>query len=238
MHLFQSISPRDRLIVALDVPSLDQAKQLVDLLGEEVSFYKIGLELFMAGDYFAMIDWLIKRGKKIFADLKFYDIPATVERAVSALSATGVQFATVHGDRMIMETAARSKGKSLKILAVTVLTSIDELALREMGYTDNLASLVLKRTCQAQQAGLDGVIASGQEAASIRAAVGDDFLIVTPGIRAQLDAHQDQRRTVTLAQAFRNGADYVVVGRPIRDAKDPRAAARAFQEQIAQLFKQ
>ncbi len=231
------IPPRDRLIVALDLPTYDQAKRLVEILGEEASFYKIGLELFMAGDYFSMIDWLGRRGKKVFADLKFYDIPATVERAVRALSQTSVQFATVHGDRMIMEAAARGQGENLKILAVTVLTSLDEQALREMGYADNLKSLVLRRARQAQQAGLDGVIASGLEAASIRKTVGNDFLIVAPGIRPNLDHHDDQKRTATLEQAFGDGADYVVVGRPIRDAEDPRAAARALQDRIIHLFK-
>lgn len=233
----QPIPPRDRLIVALDLPTHDQAKQLVEILGEEASFYKIGLELFMAGDYFSMIDWLGRHGKKVFADLKFYDIPATVERAVRALSHTSVQFATVHGDRMIMEAAARGKGEHLKILAVTVLTSFDEQALKEMGYADNLKSLVLRRARQAQQAGLDGVIASGLEAASIRKTVGNDFLIVTPGIRPNLDHHDDQKRTATLEQAFGDGVDYVVVGRPIRDAEDPRATARAFQDRIIHLFK-
>lgn len=233
----QPIPPRDRLIVALDLPTHDQAKQLVEILGEEASFYKIGLELFMAGDYFSMIDWLAARGKRIFADLKFYDIPATVERAVRALSHTGVHFATVHGDRMIMEAAARGKGENLKILAVTVLTSLDEQALKEMGYADNLKSLVLRRALQAQQAALDGVIASGREAALIRKTVGNDFLIVTPGIRPSLDHRDDQKRTATLEQAFGNGVDYVVVGRPIRDAQDPRAAARALQDRIIQLFK-
>jgi orotidine-5'-phosphate decarboxylase len=233
-----SIPPRDRLIVALDLPSAFQAKQLVEHLGEEVSFYKIGLELFMSGDYFSLIDWLVKRGKKVFADLKLYDIPATVERAVRALSQTEVQFVTVHGDLAIMEAAAQGKGKALKILAVTVLTSLDDQALKEMGYAEDLTSLVLKRARLAKQAGLDGVIASGLEAAAIRKTVGDGFLIVTPGIRTRTELRDDQKRTVTLEEAFANGADYVVVGRPIRAAKDPKSTAYLLQERIRQIFTQ
>jgi orotidine-5'-phosphate decarboxylase len=232
------IPPRERLIVALDLPTHNQAKQLVEVLGEAVSFYKIGLELFMAGDCFSLIDWLRRQGKKVFVDLKFYDIPATVERAVRALSRTEVQFATVHGDLAIMQAAARGKEKTLKILAVTLLTSLDAQAARDMGYTEDLSSLVLRRARQAWQAGLDGVIASGQEAAAIRKTVEDDFLIVTPGIRSDLDQRDDQRRTTTLAQAFADGADYVVIGRPIRDAPDPKSAALAFQDQIRQIFEQ
>ncbi|WP_022948376.1 orotidine-5'-phosphate decarboxylase [Methylohalobius crimeensis] len=232
----QPVPSRERLIVALDLPTHRQAKELVESLGEAVSFYKIGLELFMAGDYFDLIDWLESRGKKVFADLKFYDIPATVERAVRALSRTSVQLATVHGDPAIMEAAARGKGETLKILAVTVLTSLNESALKRMGYTGDLNSLVLDRARQAQQAGLDGVIASGRESASIRQAVGDDFLIVTPGIRPTSDRQDDQQRVVTVQQAFTDGVDYIVVGRPIRDAQDPKTAARAIQEQIASLF--
>ncbi|GAB6068195.1 orotidine-5'-phosphate decarboxylase [Methylothermus subterraneus] len=230
------IPPRERLIVALDLPTHTQAKQLVELLGEEVSFYKIGLELFMAGDYFSLIDWLHAQGKKVFADLKFYDIPATVERAVRALSRTGVEFVTVHGDRAIMEAAAHGKGEGLKILAVTVLTSLDAQALKEMGYAEELTSLVQKRARLARQAGIDGVVASGLEAAAVRKAVGNELLIVTPGIRSDLDPLDDQKRTASLEQAFAASADYVVVGRPIRDAAEPKSAARAFQERIHRFF--
>ncbi len=230
------IPPRDRLIVALDFPSHQEAKNLVETLGEEVTFYKIGLELFMAGDYFALIDWLRQQDKKIFADLKFYDIPATVERAVRALSRTGVQFATVHGEQAIMEAAAQGKGGALKMLAVTVLTSIDDRTLHQMGYRGNVQSLVLQRSEQAVEAGLDGVIASGQEAASIRKAIGEPPLIVSPGVRPEGNPANDQKRVVTVEQAFRNGVDHIVVGRPIRDAPDPKAAAAAIQNCILELF--
>jgi len=238
MSLSQEPIPvKDRLIVALDVPSHAEAKRLVETLDDAVTFYKIGLELFMAGDYFDLIAWLTARGKKVFADLKFYDIPATVERAVRALSRHPVTFATVHGDRAIMEAAARGREGDLKILAVTVLTSLDEKALEDLGYQGDLQALVLKRTRQALEAGLDGVIASGLEAGLIRETIGAAPLIVTPGVRPEGSASQDQKRVVTVAQAFVNGSDYIVVGRPIRDAADPRAAARAIQRRIAALFR-
>ncbi len=231
----KSIPPHERLIVALDFPAHEQARNLVEILGETVSFYKIGLELFMAGDYFQLIDWLQQRNKKIFADLKFYDIPATVERAVRALSKTGVQFATVHGDKAIMQAAACGKG-AMQILAVTVLTSLDEKALEEMGFQGNLQSLVIQRATQAWEAGLDGVIASGLEAGLIRQTAGVGPLIVSPGIRPEGTPANDQKRITTVQQAFDMGVDYIVVGRPIRDAKDPKAAAKAIQLQIQRQF--
>ncbi|BCX81738.1 orotidine-5'-phosphate decarboxylase [Methylomarinovum caldicuralii] len=230
------VPPQDRLIVALDLPDHAQARDLVERLGETVTFYKIGLELFMAGDYFALIDWLTAQGKKVFADLKFYDIPMTVERAVRALSCTPVTFATVHGDPAIMAAAARGKGAKLKILAVTVLTSLDEAALKAMGYASDLETLVRRRARQAVDAGLDGVIASGREAQLLRRELGNDPLIVTPGVRPQGSPAGDQKRVVTVEEAFANGADYIVVGRPIRDAHDPKAAAAAIQRQIAERF--
>ncbi len=238
MSLSQEPIPvKDRLIVALDVPNHAEARRLVETLGDAVTFYKIGLELFMAGDYFDLIAWLTARGKKVFADLKFYDIPTTVERAVRALSRHPVAFATVHGDRAIMEAAARGREGDLKILAVTVLTSLDEKALEELGYQGDLQALVLKRTRQSLEAGLDGVIASGLEAGLIRETIGAAPLIVTPGVRPEGGASQDQKRVVTVEQAFVNGSDYIVVGRPIRDAADPKAAARTIQRRIAALFR-
>lgn len=229
------IPSHERLIVALDYPSSEQAKGLVRTLDESVSFYKIGLELLMTGDYFDLIDWLQSKNKKIFADLKFYDIPATVGRAVRALSKTDVQFATVHGDTAIMQAAAATKG-NLKILAVTVLTSLDDQALLAMGYQDSIQTLVLKRANQAWDAGLDGIIASGLEAGLIRQEIGPVPLIVSPGIRPQGVAAGDQKRTTTVTEAFQMGVDHIVVGRPIRDATDPKLAAQNIQHQIADLF--
>ena len=232
----------ERLIVALDLPSAMDARALVERLGDAVRFYKVGLELFSAGDAFALIDWLTARGCKVFADLKLYDIPETVRRAVANLSGSGASFLTVHGHRSVMEAAVRAKGR-LQILAVTVLTSFDARDLAEMGPGTSLEQLVLSRARGALETGCDGVISSGLEAPKLKAAFGDRLLLVTPGIRptaeggpAQAGGADDQKRTVDVAQAFANGADYIVVGRPIRDAPEPRAAAQAIQRTIASLF--
>ncbi len=236
------IERRERLIVALDVPEVEQAKALVERLGDAVRFYKIGLELFTSGGYFELLDWLARRRVKVFADLKFYDIPETVRRAVANLRGRGVSFVTVHGHRSIMQAAAGEKG-DLRILAVTVLTSFDRRDLDEMGATVELGDLVLVRARGALESGCDGVIASGLEAPKLKAAFGQKLLVVTPGIRPAAESRaspqrpaDDQKRTVDVAQAFANGADYIVVGRPIRDAGDPRAAAEAIQATIAKAF--
>lgn len=233
----RAIPLRERLIFALDVPDIAAAQALVTRLGDAVNFYKIGLELASAPGYFDLLRWLLERDKKVFADLKLYDIPATVGRAVRQLARSGAAFLTVHGDRAITAAAAAEKGSDLKVLAVTVLTSMSETDLREMGIERPLEELVEMRARVALASGCDGVIASGLEAARLRAALGPDALIVTPGIRPAGDAGgDDQRRVVTAARAFRAGADHIVVGRPIRDAADPYAAAAAIQEEIAAAF--
>jgi orotidine-5'-phosphate decarboxylase len=229
------IPRRERLIAALDVPTAHEARALVERLGDAVHFYKIGLELFTAGGYFELLEWLRGRGGKVFADLKLYDIPETVRRAVANLRSGGATFLTVHAERSIMEAAAREKG-DLKILAVTVLTSFDQRSIAEMGYAGSVEDLVLQRARSALESGCDGVIASGLEAARIKAQFGDRLLVVTPGVRPAGSGTQDQKRVVDVAQAFANGADYIVVGRPIRDAADPRAAAAAIQATIAATF--
>jgi orotidine-5'-phosphate decarboxylase len=231
-----SIPRRERLIAALDVPDAAQARAYAERLGDAVRFYKIGLELFTAGGYFELLAWLRAHGGKVFADLKLYDIPETVRRAVANLRASGAEFVTLHAERSIMEAAARDKG-ALKLLAVTVLTSFDQKNLAEMGYAGSVEDLVLQRARAALDSGCDGVIASGLEAPKIKAAFGDRLLVVTPGIRPAGSAMGDQKRAVDVAQAFANGADYIVVGRPIRDAADPRAAAEAIQATIASAFK-
>ncbi len=224
---------RDRLIFALDVPQADRARELVEQLGDAVSFYKIGLELMMAGGYFELIDWLLERDKKVFTDLKFFDVPATVGRAVARLASRGVTFATVHGNQSIMEAAAQAKGDTLKILAVTVLTSLDRGDLDDMGFDCDVGELVLSRARRALEAGCDGVIASGLELPAMRSAIDRRLLVVTPGIRpVENRPSDDQKRVVTVEQAFTDGADHIVVGRPIRDAADPRAAAEAIQASI------
>lgn len=232
----RSIDRRERLIVALDVPTVAEAKALAESLGDSVRFYKIGLELFTSGGYFELLDWLAARDKKIFADLKFYDIPETVRRAVANLKGRGVTFVTVHGHRSVMA-AAVSARSGVKILAVTVLTSFDKSDLAEMGAAGDVGQLVLSRARGALECGCDGVISSGLEAPQIKSAFGERLLIVTPGIRPSGGKSvDDQKRTVDVAQAFANGADYIVIGRPIREAKSPRAAAEAVQSAIAGVF--
>lgn len=231
------IPVRERLIVALDVPDFAAAKRLVERLDDAVDFYKIGLELAATRDYFRLLDWLLERDKRVFADLKLYDIPATVAAAVRQMSRSGASFLTVHGDRAIMEAAAEHKGASLKVLAVTVLTSINRDDLKAMGITLDVESLTLMRARQAAAAGCDGIIASGLEAGPLRAELGPGPLIVTPGIRPRDAArNDDQKRVVTAEDSFRAGADYIVVGRPIRAADDPHRAASEFQREIAAVF--
>ena len=230
------IPREERLIAALDVADADQAKALVERLGDSVRFYKVGLELFMAGGVFELIDWLAGRGNKVFADLKFFDIPETVAAAVRALRRRGVNFATVHGNQGMLEAAGAAKG-DLKILAVTVLTSLDRGDLEDLGFRCDVEKLVLSRARRALAAGCDGVISSGIEAPALKRELGERLLVVTPGIRpVENRTSDDQKRTVDVAQAFANGADYIVVGRPIRQAADPRTAAQAIQSTIASVF--
>jgi orotidine-5'-phosphate decarboxylase len=232
----RSIPRVERLIVALDVSSVEEAKALVQLLGDSTTFYKLGLELFMADGYFALIDWLTRRQKKVFVDLKFFDVPETVRAAVRGLQNRGVTFATVHGNQAMLEAAGKDKG-DVKILAVTALTSLDQGDLDDLGFQCDVQKLVLSRAKRALEAGCDGVISSGLEAPALRRDLGGRLLIVIPGIRpVQNRFADDQKRTVDVAQAFANGADYVVVGRPIRQATDPRAAAQALQTTIAAVF--
>jgi orotidine-5'-phosphate decarboxylase len=229
------IDSRERLIVALDVPEPGAARALAERIGDAARFYKVGLELLTSGGSFELIQWLGARGNRVFADFKFFDIPETVRRAVANLRGRGVTFATVHGSRPIMEAAASAKGE-VKILAVTLLTSMGPGELREMGYGGSVNELVLARARSALESGCDGVIASGLEAPMLKAEFGERLLVVTPGIRPAGEAAGDQKRTVDVAQAFANGADYIVVGRPIRDAADARAAAQSIQKTIATAF--
>jgi len=230
------IAARDRLIFALDVPDVAAARRLAEELGDSVSFYKVGLELAMSGGYFELADWLIERDKKVFLDVKLFDVPATVGAAVRNLAARGATFATVHGNQSIMEAAAENKGE-LKVLAVTVLTSLDRGDLDDLGFDCDVEELVLSRARRAFEAGCDGVISSGLEVPRLREHVDNRLLVVTPGIRpVDNRPADDQKRVVSVEQAFANGADHIVVGRPIRDAESPRAAAEAIQTTIAGLF--
>lgn len=232
----KTIPPEQRLIFALDVPEIDEAKRLVEALKEAVEFYKVGLELFMTGRGFELVDWLIERDKQVFVDLKLFDVPETVQRAVRQLSQRPITFTTVHGNDGILEAACREK-RDLKILAVTALTSLDRGDLDDLGFDVDVEQLVLSRARRALEIGCDGVVSSGLEARPLRESLGERLLIVTPGIRpVENRPADDQKRVVDVEQAFRNGADYIVVGRPIRNAADPYEAALQVQGTITGLF--
>lgn len=230
------ILPEQRLIFAMDVADAGRARSLAIELGDSVKFFKLGLELMMAGGYFELLDWLVARDKQVFVDLKFFDVPATVAGAVRRLDNRGITFATVHGNQSIMEAAGEAKG-DVKILGVTVLTSLDRGDLDDLGFNCNVEDLVLSRARRALEAGCDGVVSSGLEVPRLREFIDQRLLVVVPGIRP-LDNRpvDDQKRVVSVEQAFANGADYIVIGRPIRDADSPRAAAESIQENIANHF--
>ncbi len=232
----KNIPARERLIFAMDVADPAEARRMAEQLGDTVHFYKLGLELMMSGGYFELLDWMVARDKKVFVDLKFFDVPATVSAAVKQLRNRGVTLTTIHGNQAIMEAAAKVKG-DVKVLAVTVLTSLDRGDLDDLGFACDVDKLVLSRARRALEAGCDGVVSSGLEAPKLREFIDHRLLVVCPGIRpVENRPVDDQKRTVDVAQAFANGADYIVVGRPIRDAADPRAAAAAIQETIAGVF--
>ncbi len=218
------------------MPSYDDARALVETLGDTVSFYKIGLELLFS-EGLPLASELKNEGKRVFLDMKFLDIGNTVEKAVAGVAELGFDFLTIHGtDTKTMKAAVKGRGKSsLKLLAVTVLTSLDESDLNEQGILLSPSDLVLKRARLAQDAGIDGVIASGQEAAGIRAACGPEFLIVTPGIRLPGGEAGDQKRITTPEDAIRGGANHIVVGRPINAARSPVEAARTFLEHLSRV---
>ncbi len=231
------LAPEERLIFALDVPDRAQALAWVDRLGDSVRFYKIGMELLASGEYFQVLDVLAARGKKVFVDLKFFDIPATVAGVVGGLGRWPVSYCTIHGwHPAMMRAAAGANRGDMRLLAVTVLTSMDGDDLRSMGIDADPERIVVERALAAQAAGIDGVIASGLEAGPIRRAAGTGFSIVCPGIRPGGPAGDDQKRSVGVARALADGADALVVGRPIRNAPDPRAAAEAIQAEIAEAL--
>jgi orotidine-5'-phosphate decarboxylase len=229
----KNIELRDRIILALDVANHELAKELVMKTESHLGFYKVGLQLFMAG-WFETVDWLVARGHKVMLDLKFFDIPETVKLAVAQIRERGVSLATIHGNDAIIRGALEARG-DLKLLAVTVLTSFGEDDLRAMGMTQSIADLVLYRARRALELGCDGVVSSGLEAARLRHELGDKLLLVTPGIRPGanvMDGSDDQTRIMTAGRALANGADHVVVGRPISKAVEPLAVIEAMQADI------
>jgi orotidine-5'-phosphate decarboxylase len=226
--------PRDRLIVALDFGSVREAEDIIERIGDAAGFYKIGMELAYGGDGLALVSRLTAAGKRVFLDLKLHDIPNTVERATAQVAKLGASFLTVHAYPQTMRAAvAGAKGGGLQLLAVTILTSYDDADLLDAGYRFGVVETVRRRAEKAQALGIDGLVASAAEAPDIRAAVGKDMIVVTPGIRPAGADAGDQKRVATPAQAFRDGADYIVVGRPITAAPDPRGAAAAIVAEIA-----
>lgn len=234
----KNIPLRDRIILALDVPTPEMAKELVLKTESRLGFYKVGLQLFMA-DWFHTVDWLVERGHKVMVDLKFFDIPETVHLAVKQLMARRVSLATVHGNDAIVKAAMaatrdKAPDESLRILAVTVLTSFGEEDLRAMGMTQSIEDLVYFRAKRALDLGCDGIVSSGLEAARLRGQLGEKLLIVTPGIRpgANIAEDDDQKRVMSAGRAIGSGADYVVVGRPISKAEDPERVIATLQAEI------
>jgi orotidine-5'-phosphate decarboxylase len=236
-----SITAKDRLIFALDVPTVEAAKQWVEKLDGVVSVFKIGLELYVRAGV-SLVPSLLQTGKKVFLDLKYYDIPETVKGATRNVAELGASFLTIHGDTNILKAAVEGRGNSsLKLLAVTVLTSLNNDDIKELGYECSVQDLVLLRARKALEAGCDGVICSPQEAGSIRSMIAKeapshDFLIITPGIRPQDSTRQDHKRSSTPAAAIQSGADFLIIGRPIRDAGDPRQTAQALIREMQGAF--
>ena len=230
----RDINVEDRLIFALDFPEINKAKDIVTELDDSVNFYKIGLEILMTGCYFELLTWLIKKDKKVFVDLKFFDVPETVGRTIARLSDYGATFATIHGNQALMEKAAENKN-DLKILAVTALTSLDRGDLNDLGFDCDVKELVISRAKRAFEAGCDGIVSSGLEVPYIRKYVDNKLIAVTPGIRPVAN-DDDQKRVVDVATALKSGSDYIVVGRPIKNAENRYQAASDIQKIIRSVF--
>jgi len=232
--MIKNIPLNKRIIFALDVPTEEEAKSLVKKFERQIKFYKVGLELFLAS-WFKIVDWLLERDLEVMLDLKFFDVPQTVASAVKQLKNRGISFTTVHGNDAILKAANEAK-EGIKILAVTVLTSLDEADLKDLGFQCNVEELVLSRAKRALELGCDGVVSSGLEAKKLRKCLGNHFLIVTPGIRPVKNQKDNQKRIVTVKEAFLNGADYVVIGRPLRKAKNPHQLIEKLQKEIVEAL--
>ncbi len=230
----KNIKVDNRLIFALDVSEIKQAKDLVIQLDNSINFYKIGMELLMTGQYFNLLDWLLEKDKQVFVDLKFFDVPETVGRTIKRLSQYGATFVTIHGNQALMEKANENK-YNLKILAVTALTSIDRGDLDDLGFNCDVLELVVSRAKRAFEAGCDGVVSSGLEVPFLREYVDNKLIVVTPGIRPVAN-DDDQKRIVDVVTAFNSGSDYIVVGRPIKNATSPYQAAKDIQTIIKGCF--
>ena len=226
------LEPRDRLIVALDLPAVAAAEKMVDRLGDAVGFYKIGYQLAFAGGL-AFAEALTRSGKRVFLDLKLHDFGHTVAKGVESVARLGATFLTVHAYPQTMKAAAEARGEGLRILAVTVLTNYDDADLAAAGYDFTVAELVAERAAQAHDIGMDGLVCSAEEAHNVRPIVGASMALVTPGIRPTGVDADDQKRVMTPARAIAAGADYLVVGRPIIEAADPAAATAAILAEIA-----
>jgi orotidine-5'-phosphate decarboxylase len=226
------MEPRNRLIVALDVPTVERAEATIDRLGDAVAFYKIGYQLAFAGGL-ALAENLVRTGKRVFLDLKLHDIGNTVTNGVESVARIGATFLTVHGYPQTMRAAVAARPSGLRILAVTVLTSYDDADLAAAGYAATVSELAARRADQARDIGVDGLVCSPEEAAALRQRVGAHMILVTPGVRPAGAASGDQKRVMTPAAAIVAGADYLVVGRPIMEAPDPRHAAEAIVAEIA-----
>ncbi|WP_455242459.1 orotidine-5'-phosphate decarboxylase [Petrachloros mirabilis] len=230
------INARDRLILALDVPSTDEAEKLLAKVQDQIAFVKVGLELYTAAGP-EIVQRLLNRGKRVFLDLKFLDIEETVRRATERVAAMGVDFLTIHANRKALTAAVKGRGASpLKLLAVTVLTNFDSNDLRDMGIQRSVQELVMARALLAAEVGCDGVVASGEEPGVLRPKIGPRFVIVTPGVRPAGKDVDDHARATTPTQTIAAGADYLVVGRPIRSATDPAAAAAAILAEMQTAF--
>ena len=232
----KNIPIEERIIFALDVDSSEKAKQWVKLLEPHIHFYKVGLQLFLSS-WFSIVDWIIERGHKVMLDLKFFDIPKTVALAMRQLQDRKITFVTVHGQSPIIRAAVAEK-KDLKVLAVTVLTSVSEEGIRELGFHGKIEDLVLRMAKRALELGCDGIVSSGHEAKYLRSFLGKEFYIVTPGIRPTRYCNDDQKRIVGPKDAILNGADYIVVGRPISTAEDPLAMVESMQHAISSALSQ
>ncbi|MBK8814645.1 MAG: orotidine-5'-phosphate decarboxylase [Methylococcaceae bacterium] len=230
----KTINLNERIIFALDVPNPEEAKQWVRKLDGDIKFFKVGLELFLAG-WWDIVDFIIDRGNQVMLDLKFFDIPETVHLAVQQVKDKGVSLTTIHGNDAIIKAAVADRG-NVKVLAVTVLTSFDESDMRQMGLTGSVEDLVLIRAKKAIELGCDGVVSSALEAKPLRNALGNEFFVVTPGIRpaSSVPGEDDQKRIATARNAIINGANHVVVGRPIRTAADPIGTIKMLQDEIAE----